>query len=187
MGVALEQISSQALRAGEIIRRLRELVRNRETRHEAAQINDVIEELNLLARADARASDVRIALQPASNLPEVFIDRIQIQQVLLNLVRNAIEAVSDLPASRRELHITTALLETGEIEIRVADSGPGVAATMLPSLFTPFATNKVHGTGLGLAISRTIVEAHRGTLTYRAQQPAGACFIIRLPINEEKS
>jgi len=187
VAVALEQISSQALRAGEIIRRLRELVRNRETRHESAQVNDVIEELNLLARADARASDVRIALQPASNLPGVSIDRIQIQQVLLNLVRNAIEAVADLPASRRDIHITTGLLDTGDIEIRVADSGPGVAASMLQSLFTPFATNKVNGTGLGLAISRTIVEAHRGTLTYRAQQPVGACFIIRLPVNEEKS
>lgn len=182
---ALEQISGQALRAGEIIRRLRELVRNRETRHERAHINEVIEELNLLARADARANDVRITLLPASLLPPLWIDRIQIQQVLLNLVRNAIEALAAQPSARREILVKTTRCETGEIEIQVSDRGPGVAPDMLQKLFTPFATNKAHGTGLGLAISRTIVEAHKGTLTYRSEQPQGACFIIRLPINEE--
>ena len=183
---ALEQISGQALRAGEIIRRLREMVRNRETRHEPAHVNDVLEELNLLARADARASDVRIALQLAGGLPLILMDRIQIQQVLLNLVRNGIEALSDQPAPDREIRIATSLCATGEIEIRVMDKGPGVAPDMQERLFTPFATNKVNGTGLGLAISRTIVESHKGTLDYRPEQPHGACFIIRLPVNEEK-
>ena len=183
---ALEQISGQALRAGEIIRRLREMVRNRETRHEPAHVNDVLEELNLLARADARASDVRIALQLAADLPLVLMDRIQIQQVLLNLVRNGIEALADQPAPNREIRIATSLCATGEIEIRVMDKGPGVAADMQQRLFTPFATNKANGTGLGLAISRTIVESHKGTLNYQHEQPHGACFIIRLPLNEEK-
>ena len=184
---ALVQISGQALRAGEIIRRLRELVRNRETRHETTDINELVEELNLLARADARASDVRITLLPGSGLPLLSLNRIQIQQVLLNLVRNAIEALASLPPERREIRISTSISDTGEIEVCVADRGPGVAPEMRQRLFTPFATNKTNGTGLGLAISRTIIQAHKGTLTYRDERPSGACFIIRLPVNEEKA
>lgn len=182
---ALESISEQALRAGEIIRRLRELVRNRQTRREESKINEVIEELALLARADARASDVRITLEPGADLPNIWIDRIQIQQVLLNLVRNAIEALAGETDERREIRITTRRCDAGDIEIQVADRGPGVAPDMLQNLFTPFATNKSNGTGLGLAISRTIIQSHKGSLTYRQQNPCGACFVIQLPINEE--
>jgi two-component system, LuxR family, sensor kinase FixL len=147
----------------------------------------VIEELLLLARADARANDVRIKLQLAADLPCVAIDRIQIQQVLFNLVRNAIEAVAELPEDRREVCIASRSDGPCEIELTVADQGPGVAPAMLERLFTPFATDKPQGSGFGLAISRTIVESHHGSLRYLPVLPRGACFAIRLPVTTEHS
>jgi two-component system sensor kinase FixL len=178
---ALEQIAGQALRAGEIIRRLRSLVRKRETQREQAGINELITELNSLTRADARSSDVRIILKLAADLPCLSLDRVQIQQVLLNLLRNCIDALESIPAGHREVIIGTGTTAAGDVFVEIADNGAGIAPEMLPHLFTPFATNKSQGTGLGLAISRTIVEAHRGRLEYRANKPRGAVFILTLP------
>ena len=110
---ALEQIAAQALRAGEIIRRLRNLVRNRETQREPTQINSLIEELGTLTRADARMYDVRVMLELAPHLPVLNLDPIQIQQVLLNLVRNAVQAVQYSESNEREIVISTALKPTG--------------------------------------------------------------------------
>ena len=178
---ALEQIAGQALRAGEIIRRLRSLVRKRDTQREQSDVNDLIRELNSLARADARSNDVRIILELAADLPPVSLDRIQIQQVMLNLVRNSIDALESIPAADREIIIRSGSSTTGDVFVEIADRGVGIAADMLPHLFTPFATSKPEGTGLGLAISRTIVEAHRGRLDYRANKPRGAIFSVMLP------
>ena len=178
---ALTQISGQALRAGEIIRRLRALVRKQSTQHEQADLNELIKELDALARADARSSDVRIILNLGADLPHVSLDRIQIQQVLLNLLRNSIDALESIPCGHREVTICTATDGAGDVIVEIADTGTGIAVDILPHLFTPFATNKALGTGLGLAISRTIVEAHRGRLEYRANKPRGAVFIVTLP------
>lgn len=178
---ALEQIAGQALRAGEIIRRLRSLVRKQETQRERADINQLIGELDALARADARINDVRITLDLAANPPVLSLDRVQIQQVLLNLLRNSIDALESIPTGHREVIIRTGTCIDGDVFVEIADNGAGIAADMLSHLFTPFATNKSQGTGLGLAISRTIVEAHRGRLEYRANKPRGAVFIVTLP------
>jgi two-component system, LuxR family, sensor kinase FixL len=178
---ALEQIAGQALRAGEIIRRLRSLVRKRETQREQTDINELIGELDALARADARISDVRIILNLAADLPYLSLDRVQIQQVLLNLLRNSIDALESMPPGHREVVIRTGTNTAGDVFVEIADTGAGIAVEILPHLFTPFATNKSQGTGLGLAISRTIVEAHRGRLEYRANKPRGAVFIVTLP------
>jgi two-component system sensor kinase FixL len=179
---ALEQIAAQALRAGEIIRRLRTLVRSRQTQRERTDLNALIEELGTLTRADARLHDIRVTLELAPNLPPLNVDPIQIQQVLLNLVRNAEQALEAATPGEREIVISTRLLPKGELEVRVRDSGPGVAPGILESLFQPFATTKVEGTGLGLAISRSIIEAHKGTLEYAPELPRGASFIFRLPV-----
>ena len=181
---ALEQIAAQALRAGEIIRRLRNLVRNRTTDRELASVNEVIEELGSLARADARASDVRIVLDLAPDLPRLRLDRIQIQQVLLNLLRNSIDALEALPPERKEIVIRSALEQSGDVVITVSDTGPGVPEELLQRLFMPFATTRSDGTGLGLAISRTIVEAHGGRLDHQANTPSGAAFIVKLPAEQ---
>jgi two-component system sensor kinase FixL len=183
---ALEQIAAQALRAGEIIRRLRNLAGNREPKREPTQINRLIEELGPLTRADARLHDVRVKLDLAAHLPLIDLDPVQIQQVLLNLVRNAVQALEDADAER-EIVISTQLNADREVVLRVCDTGGGVPKGMLGSLFFPFATTKADGTGLGLAISRSIIEAHKGTLEYSANIPTGACFIIRLPILQERN
>lgn len=182
---ALEQIAAQALRAGEIIRRLRNLVRNRETQRESTQINALIQELGTLTRADARLHDVRVRLELFEGLPELELDPIQIQQVILNLVRNAVQSFQHTESAEREVVISTGLADDGDVEIKVCDTGSGVAVDMLDQLFLPFATTKSDGTGLGLAISRSIIEAHKGALTYLPNAPRGACFRIRLPILKE--
>jgi C4-dicarboxylate-specific signal transduction histidine kinase len=184
---SLEQIAAQALRAGEIIRRLRSLVRNRETQREPTAINGLIEELGTLTRADARLNDVHVTLGLAAGLPLLQLDRIQIQQVLLNLVGNAVQSLQATSSAERGIHISTALNADGEVEVCVRDNGPGVAADFMPKLFLPFATTKAEGTGLGLAISRSIIEAHKGKLEYRPNAPRGACFLFRLPAIQESA
>jgi two-component system sensor kinase FixL len=179
---ALEQIAAQALRAGEIIRRLRALVRGGQAQREPTHLNTLIEELGTLTRADARLYDIRVTLDLAPELPLLELDPIQIQQVLLNLVRNAEQALEAVPAGEREIVISTRRCASGEVEVRVRDSGPGVAPGILQNLFQPFATTKVEGTGLGLAISRSIIEAHRGKLEYAPETPRGASFVFRLPV-----
>ena len=182
---ALEQIAAQALRAGEIIRRLRSLVRSRETQREPVQINVLIEDLGPLTRADARMNDVRISLDLGADLLWVDIDPIQIQQVLLNLVRNAVQAVDCREHGKREIVIHTEMHGEDQLEVRVCDNGSGVSAEFLPRLFTQFATTKSDGTGLGLAISRSIIEAHRGKIEYQPNVPEGSCFLFRLPVIQE--
>ncbi|HWW19664.1 MAG TPA: ATP-binding protein, partial [Steroidobacteraceae bacterium] len=163
------------------ISHLRKLVGTPAGRREPTDINELIREIGNLTRADARDHNVQVQWQLLSDLPPLNVDRIQIQQVLLNLFRNAVDALATLPAGPRELYIRSALDPQGDVTVSVADNGPGVAADMVPKLFTPFSTHKIHGTGLGLAISRSIVEAHRGRLEYQPNAPRGAVFAMTLP------
>ena len=180
---ALEQINAQALRAGEIIRRLRSLVRQQDTQRESADINQLVYELAPLLGADARLNAVRLRLELAPSLPPLTLDRIQIQQVIANLARNAIEALEDLPTERREVVIRSEIVTDDQLEVSVSDSGPGVPADFVQRMFDPFNTTKASGTGLGLSISRSIVQAHRGQLGYRPSSTGGACFYFRLPLD----
>jgi two-component system, LuxR family, sensor kinase FixL len=140
----------------------------------------LIGELTELIALDTKTREVSYKLEFASDLPETCVDRAQIQQVVLNLVRNAVEALAE-SAGKRELVIRTLALTDGDAEIAVCDNGPGVLQSIVPRLFDPFCTTKPHGAGLGLAISRTIVRSHEGSLDYRPNAPAGACFVVRLP------
>jgi PAS domain S-box-containing protein len=178
---ALRQIAEQALRAGEIIRRFRNLVHYRKLTLEPLSLNDIVIEIEPLTHADARASGVRVELQLEPQLPPVRADRVQIQQVLLNLVRNSLDAMHALPPAERVVTISTALGQEGNVQLIVADNGPGVPDEMRERLFMPFATSKEQGTGLGLVISRSIVEAHRGRLEYLPNHPRGARFVVTLP------
>ena len=177
---ALRQITAQALRAGAIIKRLRALVRNRETQEELLDLNAVVRELAVLAESDARSNNVQLQLELAPALPPVLGDAIQLQQVMLNLLRNAIDAVCADAASARTICLRTALGAEG-VEVAVLDSGPGIDAAIRERLFEAFATTKPEGTGLGLAISRSIVESHRGRLMWRDNPPRGSCFYFQLP------
>jgi two-component system sensor kinase FixL len=178
---ALQQITAQGLRAGDIIRRLRELVRAPDTQRNLTDPNELIEELKALALTDARLHGTRLAFELAPGLPRATLNRVEIQQVLLNLVRNAIEALECVRPERRDILVRTATTSARDVEISVADTGPGVDPKIIDRLFSPFVTTKAAGAGLGLAISRSIVEAHRGTLRYRGDGAGGACFVLTLP------
>jgi two-component system sensor kinase FixL len=182
--LALEQIDQQAQRAGEIIRRLRALVQNRETRLEPSAINPLVTEVLGFMRNYARLNEVTIAQDLAGDLPTAMVDRIQVQQILLNLLRNAIESVVEARPSGREVRVSTRGDGAGSITIEVVDNGAGVPAELATRIFDPFCTTKESGTGLGLAISRTIAEAHHGRLSYAPASAGGARFILQLPCRE---
>jgi two-component system sensor kinase FixL len=179
---ALEQIASQAVRAGEIIRRLRGLVQNRNTQKEPSDLNHLLQEVLGFVQSEIRLRQIRISLELDPTLPSVPLDRIQIQQVLLNLLRNAIEALENAPPTARQILLRTqSSPSSGYIRFVISDSGPGVPEDILPQIFDPFCTSKSTGTGLGLAISRTIAEAHHGKLNYEHAPGGGAQFVLSLP------
>jgi two-component system sensor kinase FixL len=178
---ALKQITAQAVRAGDIIRKLRTLARNDVMKREPTDINLLIGELTELVELDARKHGASYKLELADSLPLAEVDRAQVQQVVLNLVRNALEALGESPIAPRLVILSTRLLPEGDVGISVCDNGPGVSQAIASRLFDPFCTSKPNGTGLGLAISRTIVKSHQGTLDYRPNAPCGACFELRLP------
>jgi two-component system sensor kinase FixL len=178
---SLQEIVSQALRAGEIIRRLRTLARPPQPRPQLLDVNPLIMELHDLIQSDAKHSAVRYCFEAGLGLPRVLIDRAQIQQLVLNLVRNAIEALAEVPQESREVVVRTARNARGDLELEVTDQGPGISASIAPYLFTPFCTSKAAGTGLGLAMSRTIARANGGHLEFRPNLPSGACFTLTLP------
>jgi C4-dicarboxylate-specific signal transduction histidine kinase len=176
---ALRQISAQALRAGEIIKRLRSLVRDRQSHKELLDLNLVVRELAVLAESDARANEVQLQIELSGELPPVLGDPVQLQQVMLNLVRNAIDAVQ-ASQCERQVWLRTAPCEAGA-EMSVCDFGPGLDPAIRDRLFEAFATTKPEGTGLGLVISRSIIKSHGGRLDWRANQPRGSCFYFQLP------
>jgi two-component system, LuxR family, sensor kinase FixL len=182
---SLGEISQEAMRAAEIIRRLRQLVTSHPSERTATHVNELIEDLGVLMQADARVHRTVLDFDLAPTLPPVLADRTQLQQMILSLVRNAVEAMSDAGIAGRRVSIRTSRLPDGRIELSVEDTGPGVAADMVERLFMPFATTKATGTGLGLAISQTIAQAHGSSIAYRPNTPAGACFFVRLAPAED--
>ena len=181
---ALDQISQQAHRAGEIIRRLRALVQNRETRLEPSPVNPLVTEVLGFLRSDARLNEVALLTDLADGLPIAMVDRIQVQQILLNLLRNAIESVVEARTTDREVRVSTRRDGADSLVIEVLDNGGGVPAELAARIFDPFCTTKESGTGLGLAISRSIAEAHHGRLSYAPAAGGGARFTLRLPCEE---
>jgi two-component system sensor kinase FixL len=184
---ALKQIAEQAVRAGDIIRKLRNLARMEDSALAPCDLNSVIGELTDLIQADAKAHGVQYRQELAANPATINIDRSQIQQVVLNLVRNALEALAPAQLDVRELLLRTRATPEGDVEICVCDNGPGVDNALKHRIFDPFCSTKPTGTGLGLSISRTIVHAHRGTLEYQPNLPAGACFVVKLPSTQTDS
>ena len=174
----------QAARAGEIIRRLREFVRRGETDRALADANQVVREAGELGLIGAREQGIASRFALAASLPPVMIDQIQIQQVILNLVRNSVEALRQVP--RREIAFHTAVSDDGFVEVVISDSGPGLPPEILDRLFQPFVTTKPNGIGIGLSISRSIIEAHGGRLSTLDSPAGGAAFRFTLPIAERE-
>ena len=185
---AVREISAEGLRAGRIIDRLRQLVRGDEpTQLVPIDLNAVVEELRPLLAADARVFDTRLEIHAGLELPRVQGDAVQLQQVILNLVRNAFEALEGAGPGQRLVRLTTLRTADGDVELEVRDNGPGFPPEISDRLFHPFATTKKSGTGLGLAMSRTILQSHRGTIGIRETAPQGACVYIRLHSAEERA
>ncbi|MEL6448636.1 MAG: PAS domain S-box protein [Pseudomonadota bacterium] len=179
---AFERIAQQARRAGDVIRKLRSLATRGETQAERLDVDSVIRGLLTLVEIDLRHTGVRLHLSLAANRV-VLADRVQIEQVLLNFVRNAIEVCGDLPGERRVLTIATR--EVGDaVRVEVADLGPGIDAALKSRLFDPFVSGKASGMGMGLSISKTIIEAHGGSIGVDDRQPEGAVFWFTLPMAE---
>jgi two-component system sensor kinase FixL len=180
---ALREITAQAVRAGDIIRRLRTLARNDLAERQPVDVNVLVNELRELILLEAETYGISCKLHLTPQLPPIEVDRTQVQQVIVNLVRNAIEALAGQEAA--QVCIRTALAPQGDVEIAVCDNGPGLAQVIMTRLFDPFCTTKPNGTGLGLAISRTIIKSHQGSLEHRPNSPRGACFIVRLPVPKQ--
>ena len=181
---ALDQISAQAQRAGEILRRLRGLVGKQPPVREAVDLNSLVREVCSFLAFETKRMGLEIERDLSAQPIPVFVDLVQIEQVLLNLVRNALDALSSLPAEERRLRIHT--VRKGDwAEVMVQDNGPGIPADCFPHLFDPFFTTKENGMGMGLPISQTILHNHQGRIWAESQPQAGTIFSIRLPIQEE--
>ena len=182
---ALERAAEQALRAGQIIRHLREFVARGESERQPENLPRLIEEASALALVGAKELGVRAAFVFDPQVVLVLASKIQVQQVLLNLMRNAVEAMQD--CDRRELTVSTCRLDNETVRIDVADTGPGIAPEIAAQLFQPFVTTKRHGMGVGLSISRTIIESHGGRLWVEPNPGGGTIFRLTLKTfpNEE--
>jgi two-component system sensor kinase FixL len=179
---AVREIAAEGLRAGEIIRRLRWMVRLDEPDTRARlDLNALVEELRSLLESDARAYGSHLRIDLESDLPAVTGNGLQLQHVVLNLVRNAFEALLDRPSASRQVTVSTCVADDG-VEIRVDDNGAGIDPGIAGRLFDPFSTTKPTGTGLGLSMCRTIVQSHGGNISTNKLNPHGTRFAVRLPI-----
>ena len=183
VGDAVERAAAEALRAGEIIRRLRDFVARGETERRVESLSKLIEEASALALVGAKQHGVRVSMDFDPRVDRVMVDKVQIQQVVLNLIRNAIDSMAGSPSPR--LDIAVLRDEDSRALVAVSDSGPGISAEALERLFQPFFTTKVTGMGVGLSISRTIVEAHGGHLRAGNREEGGARFEFTLPTVKE--
>jgi PAS domain S-box-containing protein len=178
----LEQISSQADRAAQIIRRLRDFVHRADSNRTFENINELAEDVLELLKVEIRTHNIQMEISLADDLPRILVDRIQIEQVITNLLKNAMEAVLDLSAEKRRVAIRTALDAEKMLEVSITDSGIGIEAAESIHLFEPFYTTKQSGMGLGLSISRSIVESHGGRLEARKNEAMGMTFRFTLPM-----
>jgi len=178
---SVELIIGDAHRAGEIIRRIRALAKKSPPRKDWLNINEIIMEVITLARGEIERNHVSLQTQLSSDVPLILGDRIQLQQVILNLIINAVEAMGGTNDGPRELLIGSRKSESKGVTVSVEDSGPGLNPESLGHLFTAFYTTKPKGMGMGLAISRSIIEAHGGRLWATANDERGATFQFTLP------
>ncbi len=177
---ALQRIAAQAERSGQIIQRLRQFVRKRELQRSWSSVNDLIREAVTLIEPELERRWIELAFDLDPTEPKALVDTIQIEQVLLNLIRNGSEAMIDLPPGDRRIDIRTRATPSG-VTIEVGDRGAGLSPEELDRIFDPFYTTKSHGMGMGLTISRTIVDAHGGRLSAAANPERGLVFTLALP------
>ncbi|MBV8453188.1 MAG: GHKL domain-containing protein, partial [Deltaproteobacteria bacterium] len=179
---SIDRIVSDSKRATAIVGRTRDFFKKAPARKESVEINVTILEVVGLTRVPMSDNGVVAKMQLANGLPTIWGDRVQLQQVILNLIMNAIEALRDVDEGSRELVISTSRTETDSVIVTISDSGPGLSQTNPERIFDAFYTTKTTGLGMGLSICRSIVEAHHGRLWVRPNEPRGAVFCMTLPI-----
>lgn len=180
---AISQAIYHAEQAGAIVRHVRQFVRKHDPESVRVQLNDLIEQMLSFLEFERRQSRTVLQLDLAPGLPAVWVDPLEIKQVLINLLKNAFEAMSDLPPEQRIIEISTGL-KAGQVIVGLSDRGPGISKQKLTQIFNPFYTTKPNGIGLGLAVCRSIVESHGGRLTVNRNVHGGAAFTFTLPIRE---
>jgi len=182
---AMQKASDQAERAGKIIRRMRDMVKKSDPNRQPIALAEIVDEARAFADIEAQRTGTQIVVELPENLPRIVVDRIMIEQVLLNLVKNGIEAMSDLPFERRRLFIRAHLADERLLEVNVSDQGHGLAEEDMEKIFAPFYTTKAEGMGIGLAICRSIIEFHQGRLWVEPRREGGSVFRFTVPIEEE--
>jgi C4-dicarboxylate-specific signal transduction histidine kinase len=181
---AVARIVKDGTRAAEIIKRIRLLFKKGTPERELVDVNEVIREMILLLRSEAMRFSVSFRTELTENLPQILGDRVQIQQVLMNLMINGIDAMKEVDGTR-ELAIKSQRAENEHILVSVSDTGVGLPKQQVDRIFNAFFTTKVQGTGMGLSISLSIVEAHGGRLWADNNSPRGASFYVSLPTKAE--
>ena len=177
----LEKISLSARRAGDVIRHLRHFVRKRESQRDLVHINDLVNDVAALMEAETRLSDLEIHVQRGESLPPVVVDKIQIQQVILNLIRNGMDATRDVEVQENVLWVRIEAPKDSVIQVTVTDRGTGIPESVGADVFHPFVTTKESGLGMGLSICRSIIDAHGGSLWFTSNSGAGTSFHFTLP------
>jgi PAS domain S-box-containing protein len=183
---ALERIGEEATRTAEIIHRVKGFVQKNKPQACSVSLNKLVEQVVLLSKAEVEQRQVEVALDLSADLPPVVADPVQIEQVIMNLVRNGLEAMDETPAAERRLRIQTMRHGAATVQLAVCDQGKGIVAEKREKVFEPFFTTKPNGMGMGLAISRSIVQAHGGRLWITADQPQGCTFHMALPLEQPR-
>jgi PAS domain S-box-containing protein len=183
--ISIEEMIKDAHRGSEVIVRIRELVKKAPPHKERLDLNEAVREVVALTVSEALKNGISVRTRLAEGLPSIEGDRVQLRQVLLNLVVNAIQAMTNTPGGARDLLITTAPSGSNFVIVRMADSGPGLDRQTIEHIFDPYYTTKPEGLGMGLAICRSIIDAHNGRLWASANQPRGAVFQFTLPADPD--
>ncbi|TXT37579.1 MAG: sensor histidine kinase with ATP-binding region [Planctomycetota bacterium] len=190
LDAALREIAGQSHRASDIVKALRNFLRRTESDRQVVDLRELIDGSLRLIQSAAKSANVELRSQSLAQPVRVRVDRVQIEQVLLNLLQNAIDALAVIPESQRQVTIASHQSLPAEVRVEVSDTGPGIASELAQKLFDPFCSSKSHGLGMGLAISRSIIEAHGGRLwLLSAEEPslsnsprAGTTFAFTLPL-----
>ena len=177
----LHLITDQAQRAGEVVRRLRAFTKKRLGQRQLLEINEIIDSTIRLVESDIRARNFRLDKRLASKLPKVFADNVQIQQVILNLIRNAMDAMENVPSGENVVTIESNSDDDNHVRVSISDQGIGLTEEIAEKIFDSFFTTRDAGTGLGLSISRSIITAHGGVIDYSPNQEGGVSFYFTLP------
>jgi len=181
----LKKCDSQAQRAGDVIRRLRQFVQKKELGRHEVSCDELIRDLAALAEVDARNNGIPLTINVAEGLPKIMVDAVQIQQVILNLIRNGIDAMLNMDQSDEGISVSVKKLENDQIKIAVTDHGRGITKEAEKRIFQPFFTTKSSGLGLGLAICQSIITSHGGVLSFSKNPSGGTTFHFTLPVISE--